>query len=172
MAAPKSAISSLRAASESLWRFCRSGDEGNCMSDIIRIITDNNKNMLENHPHQPYPCSMSENLQAQYRRLQKQLVEIGWIARGSAYPRHYTIQVNGKPKCCGPYYCLTWKEDNKTRTEALSTEQYKLFSKAIANQRKLDRLLSKMRSISIRFIHQATQGVAKRNRAKSTKRLP
>lgn len=84
--------------------------------------------------------------------------------------RHYTIKVDGKPKCCGPYYCLTWKEDNKTRTKALSTQQYKLFSKAIANQRKLDQILSKMRRISTRFIHQSTQGVPKRNRVKSTKK--
>ncbi len=115
---------------------------------------------------------MPEDLQTQYQQLQKRIAQIGWIARGTAYPRHYMIKVDGKPKCCGPYYCLTWKEAGKTRTKALSTEQYKLFSKAIANQRKLDRLLSKMRGVFARFIRQATQGVAKRNRAKSTKILP
>jgi len=115
---------------------------------------------------------MSEDLQAQYRQLQRELMQIGWITRGSAYPRHYTIHVNGKPKCCGPYYSLTWKKDNKTQTKALSTEQYKLFSKAIANQRKLDRFLAKMRRISTRFIHQSTHGVAKRNRVKLTKKYP
>ena len=115
---------------------------------------------------------MPEDLQTQYRRLQKQLANVGWIARGSAYPRHYTINVSGKSKCCGPYYCLTWKEDNKTRTKSLSSEQFKLFSKAIANQRKVDSILSKMRRISTHFIEQSTNGIQKRIRLKLTKKIP
>ena len=111
---------------------------------------------------------MAKDFQRPYIKLQKQLQQIGWIARGSAYPRHYKIQVNGKVKTCGPYYCLTWKETNKTRTRSLSIEQYKLYSKAIANHRKLDKILFQMRQISMRFIHQTTEDVPKRVRLKLT----
>ena len=142
------------------------------MNDTIRIHTVINKNMLENHLHQSYPWSMAKDLQTQYGQLQRQLAQISWISRGSAYPRHYTIQVAGKPKCCGPYYCLTWKKGAKTRTQALSAQQYKLFSKAVTQQRKLDRILSKIRRISFDFINHSTQGVLKRNRINLTKKSP
>lgn len=115
---------------------------------------------------------MPKDLPAQYRQLRKQLLEIDWIARGSAYPRHFKIQVEGKPKVCGPYYCLTWKEEAKTRTKSLSAEQYRLYSKAIANQRKLDKILARMRDLTIKFIDETTESVPSRNRLKLTNKKP
>ena len=115
---------------------------------------------------------MPNDLQHQYRQLQKKLLLVGWIARGSAYPRHYTIKVNGKSKCCGPYYSLTWKESNKTCTKALSTQQYRLYSKAIANQKKLDLILAQMRKISATFIYQSAPGIITRKRALLTRKSP
>lgn len=111
---------------------------------------------------------MPKDLKTQYRKLQNQIARIGWIAQGSAYPRHFTIKVGGKPKRCGPYYCLTWKEANKTQTKALSAQQYKLFSEAIANQRKIEKILANMRRISIKFIHETTEDLPKRVRLKLT----
>lgn len=106
---------------------------------------------------------------AQYQQLQKRLSQIGWIARGSALARHYTLRVAGRAKRCGPYYSLTWKEAGKTRTRALSAEQYRLFRHAIANHKALDKILRSMRSLSLRFINRSTQGVLKRNRVNPTK---
>lgn len=111
---------------------------------------------------------VSKDLQAQYDQLKIQLQQIGWIARGSAYPRHFKIEVEGKPKKCGPYYCLTWKEDGKTQTKSLSADQYKFYSKAIANQRKLEKILFKMRRLAIKFVDQTTEGVPSRVRLKLT----
>ena len=139
------------------------------MRNIIRIYTDIKQNNVGMFVFLFYLRPMSKDLQTQYRRLQKQLAQTDWISRGSAYQRHYTIDVRGKSKCCGPYYCLTWKEETKTRTKSLSLEQFKLFSKAIANQKKVDSILSKMRRISTRFIEQSTDGVQKRIRLNLTK---
>jgi len=124
--------------------------------------------MLEKDHHHSTMNSMSKDFHAKYTQLQKQFLQIGWIAQGSAYPRHFTIHVKGKPKTCGPYYCLTWKEAAKTRTKSLSTDQYKLYSKAIANNKKLENILSKMRQLSTKFINQTTKGVPSRIRLKLT----
>ena len=111
---------------------------------------------------------MLKDLHSQYCQLQKQLLQIGWIARGSAYPRHFKIQVEGKLKTCGPYYCLTWKKNAKTHTKSLSKDQYKLYSVAIANHRKLEKILAQMRRLSAKFIDQTTEGVPSRIRLKLT----
>mgnify|MGYP001369024917 CR=1 FL=1 len=118
-------------------------------------------------PHDPPP--VSQDLRRQYKSLLRRLGRTDWIAHGSVFERHYTLRVAGKPKRCGPYYCLTRKERGKTRTLALSAEQFRLYRKAIANHRALDQILRQMRNLSLRFIHQSTPGVLSRNRVKPTK---
>jgi len=115
---------------------------------------------------------MPKNLQTRYRRLQRQVSRIGWIATGSAFRRYFTICSNGKTKRCGPYYSLTRKQGGQTITHALTHEQYDFFSRAITNHRTMDAILKEMRKLTVRFIYTATQSVSRRKRIKLTRKQP
>lgn len=79
-------------------------------------------------------------LQGEYRRLQRQLADSGWISHGY-------VQDRG-PGAGGPCYQWTRKERKKTVSVALSQEQYLWMKEAIENWRKLQRTLQHMEQIS------------------------
>ena len=108
-----------------------------------------------------------EQLYNQYHALRTRLLEVGLICQGSALKRTYHRDTKGQTTEYGPYYSWTRKMDNKTVTVALSRAQHGLLLKAIANQRKIERLLRKMRAISEKIVLLQAPGVASRKGRKT-----
>lgn len=95
-------------------------------------------------------------LSRQYARLQRQLADIGWISHGS-------VQDRG-PGAGGPCYQWTRKEKGKTLTVALSAEQYTELKAAIANWRRLQKILRQMQRLSRQRIFQTLPSPPRRKR--------
>lgn len=91
-----------------------------------------------------------------YVRLQRQLAAIGWISHGS-------VQDRG-PGAGGPCYQWTRKEKGKTVTVALSAEQYVELKAAIANWRRLQKILRQMQRLSRQRIFQSLPPPPRRKR--------
>ena len=83
-------------------------------------------------------------LTADYRHLQQQLSRIGYLSQGSVLERRPTQQ--------GSRYIWTRKVQAKTVTVALSKEQYQWLRSAVANQRKLQRIVGQMQKRSRKIL--------------------
>jgi hypothetical protein len=83
-----------------------------------------------------------------YRRLQQQVADLGWVCAGSVQRRSQL----GERKLRHPVYQWTRKIKGKTVTVSLSVEQYRRLRLAIANQRRLTRLITAMQKLSIESI--------------------
>ena len=84
-------------------------------------------------------------LQSEHRRLARTLAGIGFVSQGSVFAR-----AEGAP---GSRYQWTWKDSRqKTTSSTLSAEQFAWLRKAIANQRRVNRILEKMRRLSRRIV--------------------
>jgi len=84
-------------------------------------------------------------LQSEHRRLARTLAGIGFVSQGSVFAR-----AEGAP---GSRYQWTWKDSRqKTTSSTLSAEQFAWLRKAIANQRRVNRILEKMRRLSSRIV--------------------
>jgi len=92
----------------------------------------------------------------QYRRLQRQLASLGYISQGSVFER--------APGQQGSRYVWTRKVKAKTVTVALSQEQYHWLRQAVANQRKLDRIVQQMQTLSRQILFENVPGVVRRKR--------
>jgi hypothetical protein len=77
---------------------------------------------------------------APYARLRAQLTQTGWISQGS-------VQNRG-PGAGGPCYQWTRKVKGKTVSVALSQEQYQWLKEAIANWRRVQKILQEMQRLS------------------------
>jgi len=97
-----------------------------------------------------------DRLQEQYRARAAELADTGYVLQGSLTQRWMTC---GKASCrCiddpdarhGPYHVWTFKRDAKTVCIYLSPEQATVCADWINNNRRLDRLVRQMRSISRR----------------------
>src|ERR1043166_8087184 len=62
----------------------------------------------------------------------------------------------------GPYYLWTCKVKGRTRCLALSKTQDGVLAEAIANNRRLQRILDRMHALSLKLILKKTPGVRKR----------
>jgi hypothetical protein len=105
------------------------------------------------------------SLIADYERLTKVLAEVGLIAQGTITPRRITKpdpSDRRKKKSYGPYYQWTMKIRARTVTINLSPAQVREFKKAIANNRKLENTLARMRVLSLQILNESTVGVPKR----------
>ena len=91
-----------------------------------------------------------------YRRLQQQLSQIGYVSQGSVFERAPTQQ--------GSRYVWTRKVRAKTVTVALSQAQYQWMRQAVANQRKLERLVRRMQQLSRQILFAEVPGVDRRKR--------
>ena len=103
-------------------------------------------------------------IRREYQRLHQQLVTIEWICRGSVIQRSYRRRVGKGLKTYGPYYSWTRKVDNRTVTVALSLAQYHALQSAIANHRRMDGVLDRMRRLSEKVVFATTLGVTRRRR--------
>lgn len=92
----------------------------------------------------------------EYEELKTQLMAIGYILQGSVTERWMPC---GKSECrCqndpqarhGPYYQWSWKEHGKTKSIFLDADQVPLCKEWIGNHRETERILKRMRALSLR----------------------
>ncbi len=91
-----------------------------------------------------------------YRQLQRQLARLGYVSQGSVFER--------APGQQGSRYVWTRKVQAKTVTVALSQEQYFWLKQAVANQRKLERIVEQMQKLSRQILFDNVPGVIRRKR--------
>jgi alkanesulfonate monooxygenase SsuD/methylene tetrahydromethanopterin reductase-like flavin-dependent oxidoreductase (luciferase family) len=89
-----------------------------------------------------------------YRLLAAQLAEVGLISSGTV-TRRYTHCATAGCKCHddppqphGPYYQWTAKVDGKTVTRRLTEREATLYQEWIANDRRMRKLIQKMRQVA------------------------
>jgi hypothetical protein len=89
-----------------------------------------------------------------FEEIKAELSDIGFILQGSITERWMEC---GKPLCrChedpdarhGPYYQWSWKNQGQTRSVYLTKEQATLCKKWIKNNRRFERNIKRLRSIS------------------------
>lgn len=80
-----------------------------------------------------------------YHRLQQQVAALGWACPGSVQRR---IKLGVRP-LRHPVYQWTRKVRGKTVTASLTAQQYQRLKTAIANQRRLTRLLLAMQKLAL-----------------------
>ena len=101
-------------------------------------------------------------LPAHYRRLQRQLAQIGYLSQGSVFEK--------APGQQGSRYVWTRKVKAKTVTVALSPQQFRWLKRAVTNQRNLQITIARMQTLSHQILFQTVPGVRRRKRL-STKVL-
>ena len=94
------------------------------------------------------------SLSQQYRHLQRQMSQLGYVSQGSVFER--------APGQQGSRYVWTRKVRAKTVTVALSHEQYLWLRQAVANQRKLQRIINQMQTLSRQVLFDTVPGVVRR----------
>lgn len=91
-----------------------------------------------------------------YAQTRAELTSLGFVLQGSVTERWMEC---GKPACqChadkkarhGPYYQWSWKTEGRTRSVYLTAEQAAICRQWIGNHRRLERLLRKLRALSLR----------------------
>jgi len=93
-------------------------------------------------------------LTQQFEQCKAQLLQLSWITQGSVFEtQEHTWRWTRKVKA-------------KTVTVALSAQQAQLFQQAIAQHRKLEELLEKMRAISQKILLGSVPGPPGRKRTK------
>ena len=95
-------------------------------------------------------------LQARYNQLKAELATLGWITQGSISPHGARA------------WRWTRKLKAKTITVALSEPQAELFNAAIAEHRRLEKLITEMREISQKFLLESVPGPRRRKPLKSS----
>ena len=103
------------------------------------------------------PRSPRDRLPASYRRVRAQLARAGWLALGSVLERK-------TPGRGGPRYQWSRRLEGKTVTVALSAEQVAWLKAAIANQRKVESLLSRMHQMTLDYMWKHLPSTARRKR--------
>ncbi len=91
-----------------------------------------------------------------YCQLQRQLGQLGYLSQGSVLER--------APGQQGSRYVWTRKVRAKTVTVALSHKQFLWLRQAVANQRKLQRIISQMQTLSRQVLFDTVPGVVRRKR--------
>ena len=109
-------------------------------------------------------------MQRQFERLKAGLLKLGPVAQGSILAR--TLQrpdtaAPGGVRRLGPYYQWTRKIGGRTLNVNLSPAQARAFGQAIAQHRRLEAILDRMRALSLKILEGSTEGVKKRKPRKS-----
>jgi hypothetical protein len=109
-------------------------------------------------------------LQARYERLKASIGALGLVQIGSVSERtDRRTDAQGHVREWGPYYQWTFKEEGKTRTVNLTREQTAVWTEAIRNHRKLEKILGELRKVSLQILNETTEGVAHRQSANKKK---
>ena len=98
-----------------------------------------------------------EQLEHQFARWRDELAKVGYLSQGSVQDR------TGRPTG-GAGYQWTRKVAGKTVTVALTAEQFQGMKAAVANQRKVARILRQMEALSRRILFQTHPHTARRKR--------
>jgi hypothetical protein len=96
-------------------------------------------------------------LKAQYHRLGQSLARIGYISQGSALQR--SVAASGRSG-----YQWTRKVAQKTVSVSLSQPQFEAIQRAIANERKLWKIVQEMERVSRRIIFASATDTRRRKR--------
>ena len=91
-----------------------------------------------------------------YRQLRRQLARLGYVSQGSVFER--------TPGQQGSRYVWTRKVQSKTVTVALSHPQYQWLRQAVNNQRKLEKIVNQMQTLSRQILFETVPGVVRRKR--------
>ena len=102
-------------------------------------------------------ASAREPLPATYRRYQRQLARIGWVALG-------TVLERSRPGQGGPRYQWSRRVEGKTITVALSAEQFVWLKSAIANQRQAWSILEQMHRSTLQHMWQSLPETTRRKK--------
>ena len=100
--------------------------------------------------------------QKDFDKHQGKLSKLPWIVQGSVVE---IAPPPGAPRA-KPRYIWTRKVNQKTVTVSLSKQQYKAFMKAIEANRKVEKTLRDLRTISQNVLLESLPGVQKRKRSK------
>lgn len=96
-------------------------------------------------------------LQAEYRRLRQRLARTGYISQGSVQQR--SVAASGRSGCQ-----WTRKVAQKTVSVALSPAQFTAMKQAVANERKLWKIIQEMERVSRRIIFASASDTRRRKR--------
>ena len=97
-----------------------------------------------------------ERYEKDYGELKAELAEIGYVVLGSVTERRMTCSTSAcachvDPEARhGPYYQWSWKQAGRTVSCYLDRDRAKLCRKWITNSRRLERILKRMRILSLR----------------------
>ncbi len=121
--------------------------------------------------------STSQQLEVLWKRydaLRRALAGLGPILQGSILQRRLKrpiLSLKNKERVYGPYYQWTQKREGKTVNVNLGRSRAMVVSKAIRENRRLERLLSQMRRLSLQIVEFTTPDVSRRS-ARHIKRKP
>ena len=104
----------------------------------------------------PMQKTSPDDLTAEYRQLQQQSAQLGYLSQGSVFER-----APGQP---GSRYFWTRKVKAKTVTVALSEQQYYWLKQAVNNQRQLEKIVTRMQKLSRKVLFETVPGVTRRKR--------
>lgn len=97
--------------------------------------------------------------QREFEEVRAELQEVGFVLQGSVTERR---MVCGKPGCrChhdpearhGPYYQWSWKSQGRTYSVYLTREQADLCRQWVRNNRRMEKIMKRLRRISLRAAH-------------------
>jgi len=97
-----------------------------------------------------------------YLRLQRQLCRISWVCHGTVVARPLIRRVRGRTLKKGPYYLWTCKVRGQTVCWTLSKAQYRALAQAIANHRRLQKILQQMHAFTLKTVLKTVPGVKTR----------
>ncbi len=103
------------------------------------------------------PSQTLAALKTRYQQLRRELVRTGFISQGSVQQR--TVAASGRSG-----YQWTRKVAHTTVSVALSAQQYEAMKEAVANERKLWKIVQEMERVSRRIIFASTPDTRRRKR--------
>jgi hypothetical protein len=113
------------------------------------------------------PKAQTARLERKLDDLKRSLLALGPVAQGSILKRTIRREDPARPgemKDYGPYYQWTRKIAARTAIQNLTTEQARAYGQAIRENRRLERIIAEMRTVSLKLLELTTPGVAKRRR--------
>lgn len=113
------------------------------------------------------PGGKATQLHERLEILKRSLLSVGPIVHGSIFKR--TIRREdprrpGETKDYGPYYQWTRKVAGRTAIQNLTQAQAREYARAIRENRRLERTIAEIRTVSLKLLEFTTTGVAKRRR--------
>lgn len=108
---------------------------------------------------------LTDALQRRHARLRARLSKLGFVLQGTITERTMVRadpRTPEKQKVYGPYYQWTFKRRGKTATVNLTASQSKVYQRAIDNNRKMEKIIEEIRTLSLEILEAKTKGVRKR----------